>query len=59
MRKAHVVDDLLHLGLHPLLGETLQTAVEPDVLFHRQPAGGDVAPELAKSWTERGKQEQE
>lgn len=38
--KAHVVDDLLHLGLDPLLRETLQAAVEPDVLLHRQPVRG-------------------
>lgn len=37
MRQPDVVHNLLHLGLHPLLGQALQTSVEPDVLLHRQP----------------------
>ena len=37
MRQADVVDDLLHLSLHLLLRQTLQTGIEPDVLLHRQP----------------------
>lgn len=37
VRQADVVDDLLHLSLHLLLRQTLQTGIEPDVLLHRQP----------------------
>jgi len=35
----HVLDQLLHLGRHPLRREPLQPPVEPDVLLHRQAAG--------------------
>lgn len=37
VRQTDVVDDLLHLCLHLLLREALQTGVEPNVLLHRQP----------------------
>lgn len=37
VRQTDVVDDLLHLCLHLLLRQALQTGVEPNVLLHCQP----------------------
>lgn len=37
VRQADVVDNLLHLSLHLLLRQALQSGVEPNVLLHRQP----------------------
>ena len=41
VRKADVIDDLLHLSFHLLLRQTLQPGVEPDMLLYCQPGGGE------------------
>lgn len=37
VRQSDIIHDVLHLGLHLLLRQPLQTSVEPDVFLHRQP----------------------
>lgn len=46
MWKASIIQDLLHLSLHFLLRQTLQTGVEPDVLFYGQPE----IPQTKQKW---------
>ena len=42
VRQPDIVHDLLHLSLHLLLRQPLQTAVEPDVFLNRQPGSQQV-----------------
>lgn len=44
--KASIGQDLLRLSLHFLLRQTLQTGIEPDVLFYCQPE----IPQAKQEW---------
>ena len=50
VRQADVVDDLLHLCLHLVLRQALQTGVEPDVLLYGQPAPDQTITESVVLW---------